>query len=67
MNNKYLIIAFLFSISITAQVGIGNTNPKAQLDITATNSSAPNTTDGLLIPRVTAFPAAVTEIGRAHV
>lgn len=39
-----------------AQVGIGNTNPNASLDISATNTSNPANTDGILIPRVNEFP-----------
>jgi hypothetical protein len=39
-------LSFLFfCFGMQAQVGIGNTDPKATLDITST-------TDGLLIPRV---------------
>ena len=55
------IIAFLFlTISGFSQVGIGTTDPKANLDISASSSAAPVATDGLLIPRVTAFPTLVT-------
>ncbi len=39
-----------------AQVGINTTSPDAQLDIKASNQSAPTNTDGILIPRVDAFP-----------
>ncbi|MFK5982364.1 MAG: tail fiber domain-containing protein [Flavobacteriaceae bacterium] len=58
MKNYYfalLLIIIFFNISI-AQVGIGNTNPKATLDITASNVATPSNTDGILIPRVNAFP-----------
>jgi hypothetical protein len=55
-----LLICISFFYVANAQVGIGTTNPKSQLDITASSTSAPNTTDGLLIPRVTAFPTPVT-------
>lgn len=40
-----------------AQVGINTTSPDAQLDVRATNQAAPSSTDGLLIPKVDAFPA----------
>ncbi len=50
------IVLFFQTIAI-AQVGINNTSPKASLDITATNSSTPENTDGILIPRVDAFPS----------
>ena len=43
--------------SLVAQVGIGTTSPKSQLDISATSISAPTNTDGLLIPRLSDFPA----------
>jgi hypothetical protein len=61
MTKILLTIIFLFNVLFSnAQVGIGNTTPKAQLDITASSVSAPITTDGLLIPRVTAFPSGVS-------
>ncbi len=61
MKKNLLIFMFLcLSFSNFGQIGIGNTTPKAQLDITASSTSSPSTTDGLLIPRVTAFPAPVT-------
>lgn len=41
------------STVVYSQVGIGNTNPNATLDITAKNSTGSSTeTDGLLIPRI---------------
>lgn len=40
-----------------AQVGIGNTDPKANLDITASNSVTPLNTDGILIPKIDNFSA----------
>lgn len=43
--------------SAAAQVGINTTDPKAQLDIAIENPSAPAATDGILIPRITTFPA----------
>ncbi len=49
------VIAF-FTNNFYAQVGIGNTAPKATLDIQATNQSNPSNEDGLLIPRINAFP-----------
>lgn len=48
----------LFSADeVLAQVGIGTTAPDAQLDIRATNQVTPANTDGILIPKVDAFPA----------
>lgn len=50
------IFVFLTAAVSNAQIGIGTTSPSAQLDITATNATTPTNTDGILIPRVTAFP-----------
>ena len=51
------LVILLCSSAAIGQVGIQNTDPKASLDITATNPAAPANTDGLLIPRLDAFPA----------
>jgi len=57
MKSKLLVaLALFFQFAATAQVGINNTNPKAVLDITASNPAAPVNTDGILIPRIDAFP-----------
>ncbi len=48
---------FLFTNITYSQVGIGNTAPKSILDIQASSQSNPTNTDGLLIPRIDAFPA----------
>ena len=51
-------IVLLFTCgSVAAQVGINTTDPKAQLDISIDNPAAPEPSDGILIPRVTSFPA----------
>lgn len=50
-------LTMLFSISTFAQVGIGTITPNAKFDVPATNSAAPNNTDGVLIPRMSVFPA----------
>lgn len=58
MKQKLLIYTLFLSVSsLVAQVGIGTTSPKSQLDISATSISAPTNTDGLLIPRLSGFPA----------
>lgn len=58
MKTTTLAIAgLLFSQLICAQVGIGTSAPAAQLDVAATNVASPANTDGLLIPRISAFPA----------
>jgi hypothetical protein len=40
-----------------AQVGVRNTDPKAVLDIKASNQGTPLKTDGILIPRIATFPS----------
>lgn len=47
----------LFYLQIFAQVGINTTDPKSLLDIPASNAGTPTATDGILIPRISAFPA----------
>ncbi|PTX42350.1 hypothetical protein C8P64_2778 [Christiangramia gaetbulicola] len=55
---KNFIYSFLIMccFTLTAQVGIGNSDPKAQLDISATNKEDPASIDGILIPRIDKFP-----------
>lgn len=58
MKKLIPFVAFLlFGYTAISQVGIGNTDPKASLDISATNSATPANTDGLLIPRIDEFPS----------
>jgi len=58
MKKTILLLTCILLVNVTfAQVGIGNTDPKASLDITATNVATPANTDGILIPRVAEFPA----------
>lgn len=47
---------FLVGTSLFSQVGINNTDPKASLEITASNVANPSNTDGILVPRVDDFP-----------
>jgi len=58
-KTTYAIIALILIVIAPAfaQVGIGTTSPKSVLDIPASNASAPQNTDGILIPRIDAFPA----------
>ena len=51
-----LYITILTPFFIFSQVGIGTTSPKASLDITIADPANPNSTDGLLVPRITSFP-----------
>lgn len=55
---KFLItiILFLSIASSKAQVGVNTTDPKAILDIKASNQATPTNTDGILIPRIDTFP-----------
>ncbi|MEY8849777.1 tail fiber domain-containing protein [Psychroserpens sp. XS_ASV72] len=43
--------------TLHAQVGVGTTNPQSTLDIEASNVTSPTNSDGILIPRVSNFPA----------
>ena len=56
MRQLSSILLLLFINLGFAQVGIGTTNPQATLDISASNAATPSNTDGLLIPRIDAFP-----------
>ena len=59
-TTTYAFIMFFvvfLSVHSYAQVGIGTTTPKSRLDIPASDSSSPENTDGLLIPRIDAFPS----------
>ncbi|NND52571.1 MAG: hypothetical protein HKN54_09190 [Flavobacteriaceae bacterium] len=56
---RIFIIASLFIFAYSsAQVGVNKTNPDATLDIAASSQATPANNDGLLIPRIDAFPAA---------
>ena len=56
MKTFYVYFLLFFSLGLSAQVGIGNADPKAQLDISATNKDDPANIDGILIPRIDKFP-----------
>ena len=53
----YAFIMLLISYSVKAQVGVNNTSPQSMLDITASSVATPANSDGILIPRIDAFPA----------
>lgn len=60
MRQLFVILIFFFlSKNLIAQVGIGNTNPNAQLDVRSSNQATPAATDGILIPKVDTFPIGV--------
>lgn len=55
---RILAYVLFFLLQITsAQVGVNTTDPKAQLDIVSSSATTPTNTDGILIPRITTFPA----------
>ncbi|MEO9953471.1 hypothetical protein [Nonlabens sp.] len=49
-------ILFIVTLFCNAQVGINTEVPKATLDIGVANPAAPENTDGILVPRIDAFP-----------
>ncbi|WP_430467326.1 hypothetical protein [Winogradskyella ouciana] len=53
---KLIYLLLLISFFGYSQVGVGNTDPKASLDVTASNTATPANTDGILIPRIDTFP-----------
>jgi len=58
MKKLLLMVAIpLLSYIGQAQVGINNTDPKASLDISASDATNPSNTDGILIPRIEDFPS----------
>jgi hypothetical protein len=57
MKKLLLFILILFSVSMFSQVGINTTTPAAQLEIVSSNQATPANTDGIIIPKIDAFPA----------
>ncbi|WP_204344840.1 beta strand repeat-containing protein [Psychroserpens algicola] len=53
---KLSLLLLLCSLPSFAQVGVGNTDPKATLDVSASNLASPTNADGILIPRIDNFP-----------
>ena len=56
MKTFCLFLSFFTLTIIHSQVGIGTSDPKAQLDIIATDKANPAKIDGILIPRIDKFP-----------
>lgn len=57
MKTFYITLSLIFTCSISySQVGINTTSPNAALDIQSSNQATPANTDGILIPKVDAFP-----------
>ncbi|MBT8296341.1 MAG: hypothetical protein KJO51_07980 [Gramella sp.] len=57
MRVFFILFLVFVSAPVFSQVGIGNYDPMAQLDISATNRVEPDVIDGILIPRIDKFPA----------
>lgn len=57
---RVLFVLFVAGIQLSgfSQVGINTTAPDAQLDIKSSNQAAPSNKDGILIPKIDAFPLA---------
>jgi hypothetical protein len=65
MRKLYFFTLLFFGFNYAfAQVGINTTAPEAQLDIKASNQATPTNTDGILIPRVDAFPATAPTVSQ---
>lgn len=52
-----LVLLFLLSLQINAQVGIGLTDPKSTLHINTFNATNPSNTEGIIIPSIDNFPS----------
>lgn len=57
MKSLFAFFLFTLSLPLYCQVGIGTENPQAQLDIIAHTPDTPEVKDGILIPRISKFPA----------
>lgn len=55
MKKLVLLILMMTQFGFS-QVGINTTTPNAQLDIKSSNQLTPSNTDGILIPKIDAFP-----------
>lgn len=56
MTKLLFLICAMATVSGYSQIGMGTSDPKANLDIRAANIATPTNSDGLLIPRINAFP-----------
>ena len=55
-KNISVLVSFIFIQIGFSQVGINTTTPNAQLEIKSTNQATPSNTDGIIIPKIDAFP-----------
>ncbi|RMB56216.1 tail fiber domain-containing protein [Dokdonia sinensis] len=51
-----MIATTMLAITCYSQVGINTIDPQSTLDVVASNPASPDLNDGLLIPRIDAFP-----------
>ncbi len=56
MNIANEIYGLDLTTTASGKIGIGTTTPSAKLHIAPSNTFAPNSTDGIIIPRVNNFP-----------
>ncbi|NHM06723.1 hypothetical protein G4D82_05790 [Flavobacterium sp. CYK-4] len=54
---QLLFIVCFIAQAMSGQVGINTTTPNAQLEIKSSNQATPANTDGVIIPKIDAFPA----------
>ncbi len=54
---KRFLILFILSQVSFSQVGINTSNPNALLEIKTSNEANPTPTDGILVPKIDAFPS----------
>lgn len=64
MKRTLLLISFCLANMATAQVGVGTTDPQADLDVRTTNRAAPDASAGIAIPQVTALPSSGNRAGQ---
>jgi len=61
---KTLILCGVICSISNAQVGVNTVNPQATVDIVASNVTTPSYKDGLIIPRMHAFPSINPDVGQ---
>ncbi len=64
MKRTLLLISFCLANMAMAQVGVGTTDPQADLDVRTTNPAAPDASAGIAIPQVTALPSSGNRAGQ---
>ena len=64
MKKSIICILFLISNNFFAQVGINTITPNAQLEIKSSSQSTPSNKDGILIPKIDAFPVIIPSLSQ---